>query len=107
MAVGKAGAYRIVADGFDRLDRNIALAGLQGFLPWAMSNLMAGKLGPVWPSAPLHLVPAAFMVSMLMGAITLGASSMASTPRAGFGWVTSSTTTVRASGGSRITPSWR
>lgn len=56
-------------------------------LPWAMSLLIAGTHGPVWASAPLHLVPAALIVSLLMGAITLGASSMASTPKAGFGWV--------------------
>jgi hypothetical protein len=56
-------------------------------LPWAMSLLIAGKVGPVWPTVPLRLIPAALMVSLLMGSITLGASSMASTPRAGFGWV--------------------
>jgi len=56
-------------------------------LPWAMSVAIAGSHGPVWASAPLHLVPAALIISLLMGAITLGASSMASTPKAGFGWV--------------------
>jgi len=56
-------------------------------LPWAMSILIAGSQGPVWITAPLHLIPAALVISLLMGAITLGASSMASTPRAGFGWV--------------------
>jgi len=56
-------------------------------LPWGMSVLIAGTHGPVWATAPLHLVPAALIVSLLMGAITLGASSMASTPKAGFGWV--------------------
>jgi hypothetical protein len=56
-------------------------------LPWAASLLIAGVHGPMWPTAPLHLLPAALVISLLMGAVTLGASSMASTPRAGFGWV--------------------
>ena len=56
-------------------------------VPWGMSMLIAGVHGPVWATAPLRLIPAALLVSLLMGSITLGASSLASTPRAGFGWV--------------------
>ncbi len=56
-------------------------------LPWTASLLIAGPRGPIWPTAPLHLIPAALIISLLMGAVTLGASSMAGTPRAGFGWV--------------------
>ncbi|MBI4911219.1 MAG: hypothetical protein HY823_00640 [Acidobacteria bacterium] len=56
-------------------------------LPWTASLLIAGLHGPIWPTAPLRLIPAALLISALMGAVTLGASSMASTPRAGFGWV--------------------
>jgi hypothetical protein len=56
-------------------------------VPWAVSLLIAGMNGPLWPTAPLHLLPAAVVISALMGAVTLGASAMASTPRMGFGWV--------------------
>jgi hypothetical protein len=56
------------------------------FLPWALSLAIAGPAGPVWPAAPLLLVPAALVVSGLMGAVTLGASSLAASPKAGFGW---------------------
>jgi len=55
-------------------------------LPWGLSMAIAGLRGPVWPTAPLYLVPAALVVSALMGAVTLGASSLASSPKAGFGW---------------------
>lgn len=55
-------------------------------LPWLLSLALAGPRGPVWLSAPLHLVPAALIIACLMGAVTLGASSMASSPKAGFGW---------------------
>lgn len=55
-------------------------------LPWGVSLLMAGAQGPVWPTAPLHLIPAALVVSFLMGILTLGASSLASTPGGGFAW---------------------
>jgi ABC-type transport system involved in multi-copper enzyme maturation permease subunit len=55
-------------------------------LPWLLSLAIAGRSGPVWPSAPLLLVPAALLIASLMGAVTLGASSMATSPRAGFGW---------------------
>ena len=56
-------------------------------IPWVLSLLIAGMNGPIWPTAPLHLLPAALVISLLMGAVTLGASAMASTPRMGFGWV--------------------
>lgn len=56
-------------------------------VPWGLSMLMAGLRGPVWPTAPLHLLPAALLISALMGAVALGASSLAATPRAGLGWV--------------------
>jgi ABC-type transport system involved in multi-copper enzyme maturation permease subunit len=56
------------------------------FVPWTLSLAIAGGTGPVWPSAPLYLVPAALVIAALMGAVTLGASSMAGSPRAGFGW---------------------
>ena len=55
-------------------------------LPWGLSMAIAGLRGPVWPTAPLYLVPAALVISALMGAVTLGASSLASSPKAGFGW---------------------
>ncbi|MBP1628858.1 MAG: hypothetical protein H6Q00_3333 [Holophagaceae bacterium] len=55
-------------------------------LPWGLSLLSAGAQGPVWPTAPLRLIPAALVVALLMGLITLGASSLASTPRGGFAW---------------------
>lgn len=56
-------------------------------LPWLMSLILAGPHGPVWVSAPLRLLPAMAITSTLMGALAVGASSMASTPRAGIGWV--------------------
>lgn len=56
-------------------------------LPWLMSLLLAGVSGPVWATAPLHLLPAMVLSSVLMGSLATGASSMASTPRAGIGWV--------------------
>lgn len=56
-------------------------------LPWLMSLILAGGSGPVWVSAPLRLLPAMAISSALMGALAVGASSMASTPRAGIGWV--------------------
>lgn len=56
-------------------------------LPWAMSLGVAGMHGPVWPTAPLRLLPALLLISVLMGALAVGASSMAATPRAGVGWV--------------------
>jgi ABC-type transport system involved in multi-copper enzyme maturation permease subunit len=56
-------------------------------LPWLLSLLLAGLNGPVWATAPLRLLPAMAISSVLMGALAVGASSMASTPRAGIGWV--------------------
>jgi hypothetical protein len=56
-------------------------------LPWLLSMLVAGPGGPIWPTAPLHLVPAAALNSLVMAAVVLGASSMAGTPKAGMGWV--------------------
>ncbi len=56
-------------------------------LPWIMSLALAGVHGPVWVSAPLRLLPAMAISSLLMGSLAIGASSMAATPRAGIGWV--------------------
>jgi len=56
-------------------------------LPWLMSLLLAGLHGPVWATAPLRLLPAMAVSSVLMGSLAIGASSMAATPRAGIGWV--------------------
>ena len=56
-------------------------------LPWGMSLMVAGLQGPVWPTAPLRLLPAVAVLSLLMGALAVGASAMAATPRAGVGWV--------------------
>ena len=56
------------------------------FLPWGLSLAVAGGSGPVWPTAPLYLVPAALAIAALMGAVTLGASALAGSPRSGFGW---------------------
>ncbi len=56
-------------------------------LPWLMSLLLAGLHGPVWATVPLRLLPAMAISSVLMGALAVGASSLASTPRAGIGWV--------------------
>ncbi len=56
-------------------------------LPWLMSLLLAGFHGPVWTTAPLRLLPAMVISSVLMGSLAVGASSMAATPRAGIGWV--------------------
>jgi ABC-type transport system involved in multi-copper enzyme maturation permease subunit len=56
-------------------------------LPWMMSLLLAGFHGPVWVTAPLRLLPAMAISSVLMGSLAVGASSMAATPRAGIGWV--------------------
>lgn len=55
-------------------------------LPWLLSLAMAGAGGPVWVTTPLRLIPAALAIAALMGSVTLGASSLGSSPRAGFGW---------------------
>ena len=54
--------------------------------PWLFSMLIAGVNGPVWPTAPLYLIPAAALNSIVMASVILGASSLASTPKAGMGW---------------------
>jgi hypothetical protein len=56
-------------------------------LPWLMSLVLAGTSGPIWVTAPLRLLPAMAVSSVLMGSLAVGASSMAATPRAGVGWV--------------------
>ncbi len=56
-------------------------------VPWGISMLIAGPAGPIWMSAPLYLLPAAIIIALLMAAVTLGASAMAGSPRASFGWV--------------------
>ena len=56
-------------------------------LPWLLSLALAGLQGPVWATAPLRLLPAMAIASALMGAVAIGASSLAATPRAGVGWV--------------------
>lgn len=56
-------------------------------LPWGLSLAIAGLNGPVWPTLPIFLVPAALIIALLMGVVSLGTSSLASTPRAGFGWM--------------------
>ncbi len=58
-------------------------------LPWVFSLSIAGREGPVWITAPLHLLPATLVIALLMGVITLGASSLAATPGAGIAWVLS------------------
>ena len=55
--------------------------------PWLLSLLIAGAKGPVWVSLPLHLIPAILPMSLLMGALAMGASSLAGTPRSGIAWV--------------------
>jgi len=57
------------------------------FFPWLLSMFVAGPGGPVWPTAPLHLIPAAILNSVVMASVTLGASSLANTPKAGTGLV--------------------
>ncbi len=54
--------------------------------PWLVSLLMAGTGGPVSVFAPLYLIPAAFLIALIMGSVTLGASSMAQSPKAGLAW---------------------
>ncbi|MDR2561701.1 MAG: hypothetical protein LBC63_08025 [Holophagales bacterium] len=56
------------------------------FLPWLLSLLLAGAGGPIWATAPLHLVPAAALNSMVIASVTLGASSLAGTPKTGMAW---------------------
>jgi ABC-type transport system involved in multi-copper enzyme maturation permease subunit len=56
------------------------------FLPWLLSLLVAGTNGPIWPTTPIYLVPAAVLNSLVMASVAIGASAMASTPKAGMGW---------------------
>jgi len=56
-------------------------------VPWLLSLGLAGLHGPVWVSTPLRLLPAMTLSCALMGSLAAGASSLASTPRAGVGWV--------------------
>jgi len=67
----------------------LALGILLPFIlvPWILSLLIAGPQGPVWPSLPLRLVPAALVIALLMSAVTVGTSAMAGTPRAGTAWI--------------------
>ena len=55
-------------------------------LPWGLSLAVGGLHGPVWPTAPLYLIPSALLIAAIVGAVTLGASSLAGSPKAGFGW---------------------
>ena len=55
-------------------------------LPWGLSLAVGGLHGPVWPTAPLYLIPSAMLIAAIVGAVTLGASSLAGSPKAGFGW---------------------
>jgi len=55
-------------------------------LPWLLSMLIAGLSGPVWPTAPLYLIPAAVLNSIVMASVTLGASALAASPKSGMGW---------------------
>ena len=56
-------------------------------LPWLLSMAVAGASGPVWPTTPLYLVPAAALNSLVMASVALGASSLAGTPKSGVGWI--------------------
>ena len=56
-------------------------------LPWLLSVGLTGLHGVMWASTPLRLLPAALIIALLMGAVASGASSLASTPRAGIAWV--------------------
>lgn len=56
------------------------------FLPWGISLLMAGTSGPISLFAPLYLIPASLLIALIMGSVTLGASSMAQSPKAGLAW---------------------
>ena len=55
--------------------------------PWLLSLLIAGAKGPVWVTLPLNLIPAILPMSLLMGSLAVGASSLAGTPRSGIAWV--------------------
>ncbi len=68
-------------------------------LPWILSVGLTGLHGVMWASTPLRLVPAALIIALLMGAVASGASSLASTPRAGIGWVLGVVLGLEALGG--------
>lgn len=68
-------------------------------LPWILSLLIAGRGGPIWPTMPLQLLPAALVNSAIYGSVALGASAMASTPRAGVGGVLGIVLVTSAVGG--------
>ena len=55
-------------------------------VPWGLSLLVAGARGPLWPTLPLYLLPAALVIATLMGAVALAAGSLASSPKGAFGW---------------------
>jgi hypothetical protein len=56
-------------------------------VPWLVSMLIAGKNGPIWPTTVLRLLPAVIINGAIFGSVVVGASSLASTPRAGGAWV--------------------
>lgn len=68
-------------------------------LPWMLAIGLTGLHGVMWATAPLRLVPAALIISLLMGSVASGASSLASTPRAGIGWVLGVALGLEALGG--------
>ena len=68
-------------------------------LPWLLSVGLTGLHGVMWASTPLRLIPAALIISLIMGAVASGASSLASTPRAGIGWVLGVALGLEAVGG--------
>jgi ABC-type transport system involved in multi-copper enzyme maturation permease subunit len=79
-------------------------------LPWLASMLIAGVNGPVWPITPLLLIPAAALNSMVMASVALGASAIASTPKAAMGWalgiIFAPTAIGGILGGILLEPSW-
>ncbi|MBS1767007.1 MAG: hypothetical protein JST05_06345 [Acidobacteria bacterium] len=68
-------------------------------LPWLLSVGLTGIHGVMWASTPLRLVPAALIIALLMGSVASGASSLASTPRAGIAWVIGVALGLEALGG--------
>ncbi len=72
---------------------------LFALLPWFLSVGLTGLHGVMWASTPLRLVPAALIIALLMGSVASGASSLASTPRAGIAWVIGVALGLEALGG--------
>ncbi|HTL99422.1 MAG TPA: hypothetical protein VL181_11530 [Holophagaceae bacterium] len=68
-------------------------------LPWLLSVGLTGLHGVMWATTPLRLLPAALLIALLMGSVASGASSLASTPRAGIGWVIGVALGLEALGG--------